>query len=68
MVEMCRFQSLYYKFLGNLPLLHAIAMHAVYHALGCTGMHKSWKCHAPQAKSDAKTLIFWEIIKIWAVN
>ena len=32
MVEMCRFQSLYYKFLGNLPLLHAIAMHAVYHA------------------------------------
>ena len=38
------------------------------HSLGCTGMHKSWKCHAPTAKSGAKTLIFWENIKIWAQN
>ena len=36
--------------------------------LGCPKMHKRWKCHAPEAKSDAKTLIFWENIKIWAVN
>ena len=38
------------------------------YSVGCPGMHKSWKCHAPEAKSDAKTLIFWENIKIWAVN
>ena len=36
--------------------------------LGCPKMRKSWKCHAPTAKSDAKTLIFWENIKIWAQN
>ena len=36
--------------------------------LGCPKMHKRWKCHAPEAKSDAKTLIFWENIKILAVN
>ena len=36
--------------------------------LGCPKMHKRWKCNAPEAKSDAKTLIFWENIKIWAVN
>ena len=36
--------------------------------LGCPKMHKRWKCHAPEAKSDAKTLIFWENIKIWAQN
>ena len=36
--------------------------------VGCPKMHKRWKCHAPEAKSDAKTLIFWENIKIWAVN
>ena len=38
------------------------------HTLGCPKMHKRWKCHAPEAKSDAKTLIFWENIKIWAQN